>query len=409
MINQKLPEIDMIRIISILIVVVLIHIPLSYAYCFYVDLNQFGVFLVNNVGIYVAMGSFAFVSGFGLYLNPNNRNLNSSRKILAFLKKRFIRIFPLYWVAIILFLFFVGYLDIDPLYLLYHFLGLQIIVAPYFGPPMLTLWFIGIIVIYYLIYLVINLRESIKWIIPASIVILFFFIFLNGIFGLVEIRFFLYYLLFIFGMITALIYTSPEYARVKERLSKMRPAVSLLIPLLTTILGFIAFTLLTQFVYFFFILEYGSSNFHFILELHPDFFQLASAILLINLIIASFIIFVFSLFKVIFRGFGFIDSKRKIELVVSVTAYSTYSVYLFHRIFLTIFTAIMTFGLNINMLAAQNLYIVLVFVPFIFLFSYLIQKAYDRLWKLVSNRFRDKESSTNSSPDINEAQPSSMT
>ncbi len=397
MINQKLPEIDLLRIISILIVVVLIHIPLSYAFNFYLVLDEFGVFLVNNVGIYVAMGSFVVVSGFGLFLNPNNRNLNSSKKILAFLRKRFIRIFPLYWVAIILFLFYVGYLGINPIYLLYHFLGLQIIVAPYFGPPMLTLWYIGIIVIYYLIYIVINLRGSIKWILPASVGILFLFVFLNWFFGLVENRFFLYYLIFIFGIITALIFTSPEYARVKERLSKLRSVVSLLIPLLTAILGFIVFTLLTQFSYSFFISQYGTSNLYFILELNPNFFQLASVILLINLIIVSFILFVFSLSNFIFRGFGYIDSKRKIELAVSETAYSTYSVYLFHRIFLTIFTAILTFVLGINMLVAQNLFIVLIFVPFIFLLSYLIQKAYDRIWKIVSNRSKEKEASINNS------------
>lgn len=391
MANQKLPEFDVLRIISILIVVILIHIPLNYAYCFYLDLDQFGVFLVNNVGIYVAMGSFVFVSGFGLYLNPNNRNLNSSKKILAFLKKRFVRIFPLYWVAIILFLFFVGYLDINPFYLVYHFLGLQIIVAPYFGPPMLTLWFIGIIVIYYLIYVVLNLFESIKWIIPASIGILFFFVFLNGIFGLVEHRFFLYYLIFIFGIISALIYTSPEYRRLKERLSKIGSEIFLLIPLLGAIVGFIAFTFLTQFCYFSLISEYGTASLYIILELYPGFFQFAPAILLINLVIVSFIIFVFSLSNVIFCGFGFIDSKRKLVLAVSTAAYSTYSVYLFHRIFLTIFTAIMIFGLHINMLAAENLYIALVFVPFIFLFSYLIQKGYDQILKLVSSRSKDKE------------------
>jgi len=50
MTNQKLPEIDTLRIISILIVVFLIHIPLSYAYNFYFDLDQFEMFLVNNVG-----------------------------------------------------------------------------------------------------------------------------------------------------------------------------------------------------------------------------------------------------------------------------------------------------------------------------------------------------------------------
>jgi hypothetical protein len=262
---------------------------------------------------------------------------------------------------------------------------------------MLTLWFIGIIVIYYLIYIVVNLRGSIKWIIPTAIGILFFFVFLNWIFGLVENRFFLYYLLFLFGIITALVYTSPEYARIKERLREIRPEVLLLLPLLAAILGFIAFNFLTQFCYSYFISEYGSYNLHFILDLHPDFFQLASVILLINLIIGSFIIFVISIFYLFFRGVGFFDSKRRIEFAVSETAYSTYSVYLFHRIFLTIFTTIMTFGLSINMLAAENLYIVLLFVPLIFLFSYLIQKAYDWVWKLVSNRSKDKESFTKNS------------
>ncbi len=66
------------------------------------------------------------------------------------------------------------------------------------------------------------------------------------------------------------------------------------------------------------------------------------------------------------------------------TAYSTYSVYLFHRVFLAIFITIITTEYHINMTERDNLYIVLLFVPFIFLFSYLIQKGIDGLWKLAS-------------------------
>jgi peptidoglycan/LPS O-acetylase OafA/YrhL len=382
--NQKLPEIDILRILSILIVVLLIHIPLSYAYNFYLDLDQFGVFLVNNVGIYVSMGSFVFVSGFELYLNPNNRNFNSGKKLLTFLKKRLIRIFPLYWIAIILFLFFVGYLDIDPLYLLFHFLGMQIIVAPYFGPPMLTLWFIGIIVIYYLIYIVLNSLGSIKLIIPASFGILFFFVFLNGFFGLVESRFFIYYFMFIAGIVVAHIYTSPPYNRVKERLREIPRVILLLIPLCTAILGFITFQFLTQFCFSTLISEYGNYNLYFILETNPDFFQLATIYFLINLIIMAFLVFAISSLNFIFRAFRLIFSKSKIESVVSVIAYSTYCVYLFHRVFLAIFIALLSLGLNIDMREQDNFYIVLIFIPFIFLFSYLIQKALDWVWKLGS-------------------------
>ena len=374
----------MLRIISILIVVFLIHIPLSYAYNFYLDLDQFSVFLVNNVGIYVSMGSFVFVSGFGLYLNPNNRSINSVKKLTTFLKKRFIRIFPLYWIAIVLFLFFVGYSTIDPLYLLFHFLGMQIIVAPNFGPPMLTLWFIGIIVIYYLIYVVLNSLGSIKRIIPASVAILFFFVFLKGFFGLVEYRFFLYYFIFIAGIVAAHIYTSPLYNRFKERLREIPRVVLLLVPLSTAILGLITFQFLTQFTYSTFVSEYGNYNLYFILETNPDFFQLAGIIFLINLIIIAFIIFTISSLNFIFRTFRLIFSKRKIESIVSVIAYSTFGVYLFHRVFLGIFTFLMTNELNIDMRELDNYYIVLIFVPFIFLFSYLIQKAFDWVWKRTS-------------------------
>ena len=374
----------MLRIISILIVVFLIHIPLSYAYYFYLDLDQFSVFLVNNVGIYVSMGSFVFVSGFGLYLNPNNRSINSVKKLTTFLKKRFIRIFPLYWIAIVLFLFFVGYSTIDPLYLLFHFLGMQIIVAPNFGPPMLTLWFIGIIVIYYLIYVVLNSLGSIKRIIPASVAILFLFVFLKGFFGLVEYRFFLYYFIFIAGIVAAHIYTSPLYNRFKERLREIPRVVLLLVPLSTAILGLITFQFLTQFTYSTFVSEYGNYNLYFILETNPDFFQLAGIIFLINLIIIAFIIFTISSLNFIFRTFRLIFSKRKIESIVSVIAYSTFGVYLFHRVFLGIFTFLMTNELNIDMRELDNYYIVLIFVPFIFLFSYLIQKAFDWVWKRTS-------------------------
>jgi len=389
MTKPKLPEIDVLRIVSILIVVLLIHIPLSYAYYFYADLDQFGVFLVNNVGIFASMGSFVFVSGFGLYINPNNRIFHSTKKLAAFLKKRFIRIFPLYWIAIVLFVIFVGYSSIDPQYLLFHFLGLQIIVAPYFGPPMLTLWFIGIIVIYYLIYIVLNSLGSIKLIIPASIGIFFFFVFLRGFFGLVEYRFFYYYFIFIAGIVAAHIYTSSFYDRLKEHLKEIPKAILLLIPLCVAILGFITFQFLTQFTFSTFISEYGNYSLYFILETNPDFFQIASIIFLLNLIIMAFIVFAISSLNFIFRTFRLIFSKRKIESIVSVIAYSTYCVYLFHRVFLGIFTYILTDSLNIDMRELDNYYIVLIFVPFIFLFSYLIQKALDWVWKLASKRINN--------------------
>jgi len=194
--------------VSILIVIIFVHLK-DYGYSFYVEVDLYGIYYFNGLGIYVAMGSMVFLSGFGLFLNKDNREINSPSKLITFVKKRFLRIFPLYWIAIPLFVLFVGYLDIDTLYLLAHFMGMQIIVAPIFGPPMLTLWFIGIIVVYYLIFLVLSYLGSLKKIIPGAIVILFIFVYLNIMFGLVEYRFFYYYLFFILGIVMANFYTHP--------------------------------------------------------------------------------------------------------------------------------------------------------------------------------------------------------
>lgn len=188
----------------------MVHIPNNYAYSFYIDLDYYTGFLLHTLGINVALGSFTFLSGFGLYVQKSNRNINNKEKIKIFLKKRLLRIFPLYWVALIVFLIcFDFYWGLDIIYLGIHFFGLQIIVAPRYGAPIWTLWFIGIIIIYYLIFIFLSYLDSLKTIIPASLVILIFFLFLHFNFNLIEYRFFLYYLMFIVGIIATNIYNSP--------------------------------------------------------------------------------------------------------------------------------------------------------------------------------------------------------
>jgi len=384
MTDERLTELDILRLISILIVVILIHIPNDYAYSYYIELEQYTIFLFHTLGIKVAMGSFVFLSGFGLYLNKNNRKINTFEKLFTFLKKRFLRIFPLYWIALFLFLVFLEYLDMNFLYLLAHVFGLQMIVAPLFGPPILTLWFIGIIVIYYLIFIILSFMGSIKRIIPTSIVILFLFAFLKVFFGLVEYRFFYYYLIFITGIIAAHIYTSTQFNRIKERLKDRQKAIPLILALCFAILSFVIYLLLTQLCYTSFNLKYGTIYLRLILDQQPSFIDSASAILLVDLIIISFIVFSISLFHFFIGSLRLLIPKKKVISVFSLIVYSTYVVYLFHRIFLIIYTSTLTEVLQIDICERDNLYLVLLFVPFIFLFSFLIQKAADWVLKLPS-------------------------
>jgi len=386
MINTRLSEIDMLRIVSILIVVIMIHMPLNYAYCFYDDLDRYGVFLVNNIGIYSAMGSFVFASGFGLYLNPNNREINSTKKIISFLKRRILRIFPLYWVSLVLFLFFLDYLDINPFYLLAHIFGMQIIIAPEFGFPILTLWFISLIVLYYLTYVIINLVQSIKRIIPLSITVLFFFALVNGFFGLVEYRFFQYYFMFIVGIVAAGFITSPYYNSIKESLTRIPKAVSFAIPLCLAVLFYFVIGVLAQSLYSTIYPRFGTTSLDMIFMRNTSLIEMAPALFLIDLIMISFVIFACSSFNFAFQVLRLMFSTSRIQSIISAIAYSTFCVYLFHRIFLMIYDFVLIEGLNVNVFARDNFYLVLIFVPFIFLFSYLIQKGTDRAINFVSRR-----------------------
>ena len=390
MADDRLPELDILRIVSILIVVTLIHIPNDYAYSFYIELDQYTGFLLHTLGIKVAMGSFVFLSGFGLYLNKNNRNINTFENLSAFLKKRFLRIFPLYWIALFLFIIYYYYfnfeefLDFNFLYIIAHIFGMQIIVAPILGPPILTLWFIGIIVIFYLIFIILSYTGSIKRIIPTSIVILFLFAFLNIFTGLVEYRFFYYYLIFIMGIIAANIYTSPQYNKIKERLKNRQKLIPLVLTLCVAAISFVIYLNLTRLWYTSFNLRYGTVHLMWILDQQPGFIDSAFVILFMDLIIVTYIIFAISLFYFFISAFRSFFPKKNIGSILSIIAYSTYCVYLFHRIFLGLYTTILMEGLNVEIFDKANLYFVLFFVPIIFIFSYFIQKGSDWILKLPS-------------------------
>ena len=380
----KVSELDLLRIVSILIVVILIHIPNDYAYSFYMDLDSYLGYLLHTSGIYVAMGSFTFISGFGLYLNENNRNINNVEKLSKFLKKRFFRIFPLYWIALALFVFFLGYSNLNPLYILAHIFGIQMIVAPLYGPPILTLWFIGIIIIYYLIFLVLSYSGSIYRILPISIAILFFFAFLNIFFGLVEYRFFFYYLPFILGIIIANLYTSPLFNRIIERIKNTHKALPLTISLVITVLGFLIYMFLSRLTYDGFILEFGTPHLELILDQSPGIFGATIVILLVDLRIILFIAFSIAFFYFILGSFKLMFHQKDFSQIFSPIAYSTYCVYLFHRIFLGLYILILMDLLNLSVYERLDFGIVLLYVPFIFLFSYLIQKSFDWVLSLLS-------------------------
>ena len=69
-----------------MIVVLMIQIPNNYAYNFYIELDPYTGFFLHTLGMQVALGSFTFLSGTGLYLQRSNKNINTFDKLFSFLR-----------------------------------------------------------------------------------------------------------------------------------------------------------------------------------------------------------------------------------------------------------------------------------------------------------------------------------
>ena len=370
-------EFDILRIISCLIVIVLIHIPNNYAYPFYMDLSAYTGYILHTLGISVAMGSFVFISGFSLFLSENNRKLNSKDKIKKFLKKRFLRIFPLYWLALIIYLLIFPDSSRTLFFGIAHVFGLQMVFAPMGGDPIWTIWFIGIIVIYYLIFILLSYLDSLKKIIPASILIQAVLVTINLLFEMVELRFFQYYNIFILGIVIAKLYTSPQFTKFKESLIQKNKHLPLIIISLMALISIPLYFVLARYCYTSFRSNYGTEYLFLIVEWQPGFFEVASAFLLRQLDIVFYLIGSFSLLYLVMKILRKIFKGERIHKIISVVSYSTFTVYLFHRPIIILLSAIVTSIFNVDMYAKANFYIALLFVPIIFLFSYCLQKTFD--------------------------------
>ncbi len=156
-----------------------------------VDLNPFALF----VGAFL-LGSFFFMAGYFEETSLKKYNDNW----LAFIKTKFIRIYPPYWIALMLFIFVMGYSLKKPLDQWAYALNLQFIFSPAYVKQILTLWFISVLVAYYAIF--ITLRQFIKseWLFLGALSVLFLILYLVHLkINLFDVRFFEYFFIFFLG------------------------------------------------------------------------------------------------------------------------------------------------------------------------------------------------------------------
>jgi peptidoglycan/LPS O-acetylase OafA/YrhL len=146
--KTRLFEIDALRTFAI-ILVVFSHID-GY-------LNDGGPARVFDpyVGVF-GLAIFFFISGYLLYLN--NSSIRSWGDVVTFYKKRVVKIFPLYWIAVIAAVIAFGILGLSTdgavsynfswASALVHAVGLQ----GFLGYEMPSLWFMSAILLYYALY-----------------------------------------------------------------------------------------------------------------------------------------------------------------------------------------------------------------------------------------------------------------
>ncbi|MBE0672927.1 MAG: acyltransferase [Anaerolineales bacterium] len=188
--KQKLQEFEALRGLSILLLLAL-HSEVF-------DSSIFG-FEVDPLAQVVAsflLGSFFFLAGFFAEFSRKKGGANS----FSFLKSKFIRIFPPYWIALALFVFVIGF-SLKRFDALMYALNLQWLLSPVFIKRLLTLWYISVLVGYYLVFGILLFRVKSNLGLLVWSVVLFAMGYTASLAtGLFEPRFFQYYFVFLAGI-----------------------------------------------------------------------------------------------------------------------------------------------------------------------------------------------------------------
>ena len=338
--EQRVFNFDLMRAIAI-IIILFHHLP-DYSFNIY-DLNNFGISLdlsaINIINRYLGLGTFIFISGY--LININVVKFETFKQIKIFLVKKFVRIFPLYYLA--LFFFFDIYGKNNNLEIFVHLLGLQAIFASKQISVLLTLWFVSLITIYYLLFIVfkLSLLNNLHKLIFLVIIPLLF-AFCHKYLGFLDFKLILYYFIFFLGVLMA----EGNLLQFINSKAKIDWLVWLFFPLIYCISFFITMT-------------YGLGNKNF------------TGYYLINILIFSWVIFIYNIYNLI-------ADNIRLQKIIYFISYSSYCTFLFHRPILHIMEQIMSNTLTIENKQIINSILILIGFPLIVIVSGKIQSLYDK-------------------------------
>lgn len=187
--ETRLKEFEALRGLSIVLLLWL------HAHVF--GLSVFGLFELDASALYVGaflLGSFFFLAGYFFDMSMNKH----SERILEFARSRILRVFPPYWMGLWLFSLIYTLRKRD---LLVYALNLQIVFSPVFVKQLLTLWYISLLVVFYVIFgvLIWRMKSNGRLFISSVSVFLIIYV-LHLTTDLFDPRFFMYFFVFLAGV-----------------------------------------------------------------------------------------------------------------------------------------------------------------------------------------------------------------
>jgi Predicted acyltransferases len=297
---------------------------------------------------FAGLSLFFFLSGYAIYYN--NYAINTKGHISLFYKKRLYRIYPLYWIALITTVIVFELLKIDPgntspynidsINFFVHMIGFQVFFPWY---HIQSMWFVGTILLCYFLYpIIIYYSNNTLSILIIAISLITPFALLKLLSNLMTTYFFIYYIVFIQGILSSKInlFEDPKFHK---------------------------YTLLCEITFLLFLFMYMIDN---LKLMHSDDSRIISFVLP-NVFI---LIFPTASYRVI-KSLSYLRYERINSLVFSIS-YASYSIYLFQHPFLSILKMILT-SLHITGLFA-DLSLLIVGLPVLFLLGYIIQKSFSR-------------------------------
>jgi len=188
--GTRLKEFEALRGLSIILLLAL-HSEIFDPHIFGQALKDIGFFVASFL-----LGSFFFLAGYFTQVSLGK----PKRTAFGFIWSKFIRIYPPYWLALILFIYVLGY-DLNRTALAVYVMNLQAVFSPTFIKSLLTLWYISMLVVFYILFggMMLFIRSSLGLLL-ASIVIFAVAFIAHQTWGFFDPRFFQYFFIFLAGV-----------------------------------------------------------------------------------------------------------------------------------------------------------------------------------------------------------------